>query len=152
MKCLASKGVFKTPKRKPTDLLGVRLELQEKERDLIEQTMLVGGITEIIKAMASMDIGTMYGWLNIAEAFGLVQTPIPTVADASEMAKAVSNWATDTALANEQARKDQVAETGGAPFNPVADRFSLQDDLNYAIFRFFGGSREEWEAAHSSSS
>jgi hypothetical protein len=128
-------------KRKPDQTITHRIELQTKERELIQDYMMFEQANKLISSLASMDIKTMYAWLNVAEALGLIATPIPTVTDLDDIAGAVGGWATNTALENEQRRQES-----GAPYNPVSDRFSLQDDLNYMIFRFFGGSREEWEA------
>ena len=131
-------------KRKPDQTITHRIELQTKERELIQDYMMFEQANKLIGSLASMDIKTMYAWLNVAEAFGLLNTPVPTVTDLDDIAGAVGGWATNTALENEQRRSQAVDETGGAPYNPIADKFSLQDDLNYMIFRFFGGSREEW--------
>ena len=122
-------------KRKPDQTITHRIELQTKERELIQDYMMFEQVNKLIASLASMDIKTMYAWLNVAEALGLVDTPIPTVTEFDEIAGAVGSWATNTAIANEQGRQEKQG-TG----------FSLQDDLNYIIFRFFGGSREEWEA------
>jgi hypothetical protein len=122
-------------KRKPDQTITHRIELQTKERELIQDYMMFEQVNKLISSLASMDIKTMYAWLNVAEALGLVDTPIPTVTDLDEIAGAVGSWATNTAIANEQGRQEKQGTS-----------FSLQDDLNYMIFRFFGGSREEWEA------
>jgi hypothetical protein len=131
-------------KRKPDQTITHRIELQTKERELIQDYMMFEQANKLIGSLASMDIKTMYAWLNVAEALGLLNTPVPTVTDLDDIAGAVGGWATNTALENEQRRQQAVDETGSAPYNPIADKFSLQDDLNYMIFRFFGGSREEW--------
>ena len=131
-------------KRKPDQTITHRIELQTKERELISDYVMFEQANKLIASLASMDIKTMYAWLNVAEAFGLLNTPIPTVTEFDDIAGAVGAWATNTALENEQRRQQAVDETGSAPYNPIADKFSLQDDLNYMIFRFFGGSREEW--------
>ena len=122
-------------KRKPDQTITHRIELQTKERELIQDYMMYEQANKLIASLASIDIKTMYAWLNVAEALGLVDTPIPTVTDLDEIAGAVGSWATNTAISNEQSRQERHGSG-----------FSLQDDLNYMIFRFFGGSREEWEA------
>ena len=132
-------------KRKPDQTITHRIELQTKERELIQDYMMFEQANKLISSLASMDIKTMYAWLNVAEALGIIDTPIPTVTNLDDIAGAVGGWATSTAVENEQKRQEAVDETGGAPYNPVADKFSLQDNLNYAIFRFFGGTKEEWE-------
>ena len=132
-------------KRKPDQTITHRIELQTKERELIQDYMMFEQANKLLSSLASMDIKTMYAWLNVAEALGLLNTPIPTVTDLDDIAGAVGGWATTTALENEQARQQTVEETGSAPYNPVADKFSIQGWVNYGIFRFFGGRKEEWE-------
>jgi len=122
-------------KRKPDQTITHRIELQSKERQLIEDYMMFEQGNKLIASLASMDIKTMYAWLNVAEALGILDTPIPTVTDLDDIAGSLGAWATQNALANEQARQDKHG-----------DKFSLQDNLNYMIFRFFGGKKEDWDA------
>jgi len=122
-------------KRKPDQTITHRIELQSKERELISDYMMFEQGNKLIASLASMDIKTMYAWLNVAEALGLLTTPIPTVTDLDDIAGAVGGWATSTAIENEQSRQEEEG-----------DKFSLQDNLNYMIFRFFGGKKEDWDA------
>ena len=91
---------------------------------------------KLIASLASMDIKTMYAWLNVLEAVGIVKTPIPTVTDADEIGAAIGSWA-----------DNQVAQAQGREDDPKRDAWGggLGDDFNYAIFRFLGGTKEEWE-------
>jgi hypothetical protein len=79
-------------KRKPDQVIVHRIEMQQKERELIEQAMMVNGATSIIKSIASMDIKTMYALLTILEGFGLIDTKIPTIGDGS-VEDAINTWA-----------------------------------------------------------
>ena len=79
-------------KRKPDQVIVHRIEMQQKERELIEQAMMVNGATSIIKSIASMDIKTMYALLTILEGFGLIDTKIPTIGDGS-IEDAINTWA-----------------------------------------------------------
>ena len=79
-------------KRKPDQVIVHRIEMQQKERDLIEQAMMLNGATSIIKSIASMDIKTMYALLTILEGFGLIDTKIPTIGDGS-IEDAINTWA-----------------------------------------------------------
>tara|TARA_Y100001938_G_scaffold135127_1_gene196427 strand:- start:1564 stop:1983 length:420 start_codon:yes stop_codon:yes gene_type:complete len=125
-------------KRKPDQTITHRIELQTKERELIQDYMMFEQANKLIRSLASMDIKTMYAWLNVAEALGILNTVIPTVADADSIAGSIGSWA-DATLADAQGRaSDEKGPAGGGGF-------SLQDDLNYMIFRFLGGTREEWE-------
>jgi hypothetical protein len=124
-------------KRKPDQTITHRIELQTKERELIQDYMMFEQANKLIASLASMDIKTMYAWLNVAEVMGILNTPIPTVADAENIAGSIGAWA-DATLANAQNRADDPKGPAGG------GGFSLQDDLNYMIFRFFGGTREEW--------
>ena len=126
-------------KRKPDQTITHRIELQTKERELIQDYIMFEQGNKLIASLASMDIKTMYAWLNVAEALGILDTPIPTVTDLDDIAGAVGAWA-DATLADAQGREDD-------PKGPAGGRgFSLQDDLNYMIFRFFGGKKEDWDA------
>ena len=79
-------------KRKPDQVIVHRIEMQQKERYLIEQAMMLNGATSIIKSIASMDIKTMYALLTILEGFGLIDTKIPTIGDGS-IEDAINTWA-----------------------------------------------------------
>jgi len=80
-------------KRAPDSLSSFRIELQEKERDLLEQYMYLDSITKMFTALTSMSYGELYAWVTILEAFDIVDTPIPTVADKDEIPAALSAWA-----------------------------------------------------------
>ena len=79
-------------KRKPDQVIVHRIEMQQKERELIEQAMMVNGATSIIKSITSMDIKTLYALLTILEGFGLIDTKIPTIGDGS-IEDAINTWA-----------------------------------------------------------
>lgn len=84
------------PKRKPDSVRVVRLELQETERQLLE-TAIYGEIVasnaaKIIQALASMDVKTLYAWITILETMGLLDTKIPTLADADDLMMAFGSW------------------------------------------------------------
>ena len=88
------------PKRKP-DGKGVivhRIEFQEKERDLIESYMLMQQTNKFIQSITQMILPELYGILNILELLGIVDTPIPTVADASEIPAAIHAWTTSSQI------------------------------------------------------
>ena len=79
-------------RRKPDQVIVHRIEMQQKERELIEQAMMVNGATSIIKSITSMDIKTLYALLTILEGFGLIDTKIPTIGDGS-IEDAINTWA-----------------------------------------------------------
>ena len=79
-------------KRKPDQVIVHRIEMQQKERELIEQAMIVNGATSIIKSIASMDVKTLYAILTILEAYDLIDTKIPTIGDGS-VEDAINAWA-----------------------------------------------------------
>ena len=107
-------------KRKPDNTQSIRIEMQTKERELLEQAILGQQVTTVIDAMAKMDIMTMYGWLTILEAFGIIDTPIPTITDLmndpeqsaqAATAGAMSNWA-QTRRENREAAGQGPSATG----------------------------------------
>jgi hypothetical protein len=74
-------------KRKPSLEGGVlvhRIELQQKEREMLEFGLLMENANKLLQTMAGMSPETMYAWLTVAEAFGIVDTPIPTLGDYPE--------------------------------------------------------------------
>ena len=102
-------------KRKPNQLHGIRIEFQQHERDLIEQyaTMKVGAdfIASLFDSLTKMPIENMYAVLTLAEAFGWVDTPIPTITDAGEMAAAFVSWVKNL--------QDWGGETEAPPDDPA---------------------------------
>tara|TARA_Y100000361_G_scaffold152550_1_gene172291 strand:+ start:183 stop:608 length:426 start_codon:yes stop_codon:yes gene_type:complete len=71
-------------KRKPSEVFVHRIELQQKEREVLELGLMMDNANKLLKTMASISPETMYAWLTVAEAFGLVDTPIPTLGDYPE--------------------------------------------------------------------
>lgn len=70
-------------KRKPDSVRVIRFELQDKERELVEQAIFANATSSIIDSMSKMDITTGYMWLTVLEGLGLVNTPVPTIGDGS---------------------------------------------------------------------
>lgn len=103
-------------KRKPDQTITHRIEFQAKERELISDYMMFEQANKLISSVTSMignmSIEQMYGWLTLAEAMGWLDTPIPTITDADEMAAAFAAWATGlNAEREEEARqRDEYAE------------------------------------------
>ena len=71
-------------KRKPTDVIVHRIELQQKERDMLEFGLLMKNANQLLETMSQVKPEALYAWLTLAEAFGLVKTPIPTLGDLPE--------------------------------------------------------------------
>ena len=86
-------------KAKPSKLHGIRIELQQHERDLLEQDILLRSSSKlagsIFHSLTQMPPQNMYAWLTVLEAFGLVDTPIPTLGDLDEYVNALKTWADD---------------------------------------------------------
>lgn len=105
-------------KRKPDQVIVHRIEMQQKERELIEQAMMINGATSIIKSITSMDIKTLYALLTILEGFGLINTPIPTIGDGT-IQDAINAWARNTQASREAQREAQATDPawhGNAPW------------------------------------
>jgi len=94
-------------KRKVDKLHGIRIEIQDKERDLIETQIYLDFAAKIVDSLSKMKIETLYAYLTILEAFDLVDTPIPTISDASEIAAAFVAWAKNGSANREKIRKEQ---------------------------------------------
>lgn len=74
------------PKSKPDKVIVHRIELQQTERDLLEIALLgnatgniIAGLMPLITTLA--DPVKLYGFLTLLELTGLVDTPVPSVAD-----------------------------------------------------------------------
>jgi hypothetical protein len=114
-------------RRKPDQVIVHRIEMQQKERELIEQAMMVNGATSIIKSLASMDIKTLYALLTIIEGLGIINTPIPTIGDGT-IADALNAWAKNGREIREQREK----ETGAAAARP--EWVQKSDNWLYSMF------------------
>ena len=111
-------------KRKVDQLMGIRIEIQDKERDLIESQMYLDFAAKVINSLSQMKIETLYAYLTLLEAFDLIDTPIPTISDASEIAAAFVSWAKNGSANRQREReeKEQAAQ------NTVV---SVPDEQNY---------------------
>ena len=107
-------------KRKVESITGIRIELQDKERQIVEDfaNMKIASdlAASVFDSLTKMPIENMYAMLTLAEALGWVDTPIPTISDASEIASAFVSWATNyreqknREKEEEQARKEAWQE------------------------------------------
>ena len=77
------------PKRKPTQVITHRIELQQSERDLLESALIGNGMIRTVDALAPVftafaDPVKLYGLLTLLEAMGVLDTPVPTLIDAED--------------------------------------------------------------------
>lgn len=100
-------------KRKPSKLLGIRLELQEHERDLLEQDILLRNSSKlagtIFHSLTQMPPQNMYAWLTVMEALGWIDTPIPTLGDLDEYVNAIKTWADNKKREREERKEAERA-------------------------------------------
>ena len=97
-------------KRKP-DGKGVivhRIELQTKEREMIEQYMFMQQGNKLIQSITQLKLPELYGILNLLELFGLIDTPIPTVADVDEIPAAIHAWVSGTKVNPQTGETEKV--------------------------------------------
>lgn len=96
-------------KAKPSKLHGIRIELQQHERDLLEQDILLRSSSKlagsIFHSLTQMPPQNMYAWLTVLEAFDLVDTPIPTLGDLDEVLNALKTWADDRRRRKEEEKQ-----------------------------------------------
>ena len=103
-------------KRKPDQTIVHRIEMQSKEREMLQDYLVMDQANKLISSVTSMignmSIEQMYGWLTLAEAMGWLDTPIPTITDADEMAAAFVAWATGIGASRKEEAKqrDEYAE------------------------------------------
>jgi len=77
------------PKRRPTQVITHRIELQQSERDLLEAALIGNGMIRTVDALAPVfttfaDPVKLYGLLTLLEAAGVIDTPVPTLIDAED--------------------------------------------------------------------
>ena len=94
-------------KRKPERVVVHRIELQTKERELIEQYMYMQQANRLVETISQIKLPEMYALLNFLELAGLISTPIPTVADVDEIGAAIHAWTT-TAKTNPETRETET--------------------------------------------
>jgi small-conductance mechanosensitive channel len=119
-------------KAKPSKLHGIRIELQQHERDLLEQDILLRSSSKlagsIFHSLTQMPPQNMYAWLTVLEAFGLVDTPIPTLGDLDEYVNAIKTWADDRKRRKEEEKQmNQAARDAEA----VRQREEASSNQNY---------------------
>jgi len=71
-------------KRKPDKVVVHRIEIQQFERELLKDAMILQNANSLLHTMAQMKPETLYAWLTLAEGLGLLDTPIPTLGDYPE--------------------------------------------------------------------
>jgi hypothetical protein len=95
-------------KRKPQKVVVHRIELQTKERELIEQYMYMQQGNKLIQSITQLKLPELYGILNLLELFGLIDTPIPTISDVDEIPSAIRSWVETTRINPETGEKETV--------------------------------------------
>jgi len=109
-------------KRKPERVVVHRIELQTKERELIEQYIYMQQANRLVNTITQIDVGQLYALLNFLELAGIIDTPIPTITSADEILPAIHAWTT-TAKTN--------PETG------ETETVLLQDRINSFLAQVF---------------
>ena len=71
-------------KRKPDKVVVHRIEIQQFERELLKDAMILQNANSLLNTMAKVKPETLYAWLTLAEGLGLLDTPIPTLGDYPE--------------------------------------------------------------------
>jgi hypothetical protein len=71
-------------KRKPDKVVVHRIEIQQFERELLKDAMILQNANSLLNTMAQMKPEVLYAWLTLAEGLGLLDTPIPTLGDYPE--------------------------------------------------------------------
>ena len=95
-------------KRKPEKVVVHRIEMQQKERELIERYMYMEQGNKLIQSITQMKLPELYGILNLLELLGIVDTPIPTVSDDSEIPSAIHAWVSTSKINPETGQRETV--------------------------------------------
>jgi hypothetical protein len=88
-------------------LNGIRFELQEKERELVEQAIVFNSFNSIVSSLTQMPPSHILAWITAADALGLIDTVIPATKD--EILNALKTVGEDTKLS----RLEKFARTAG---------------------------------------
>jgi len=83
------------PKSRPSKVIVHRIELQQFERDLLEQIVIGNGAIRLVDSLVPLvttlaDPVRLYGLLTLLESLGVLDTPVPTLVDASDDLEAAS--------------------------------------------------------------
>lgn len=70
----------------------------------------------------------MYAWLTVLEAFGLVDTPIPTLGDVDEYVNGIKTWAEDRKRRKEEQKAEEKA---GRDAEAARQREEANQNENY---------------------
>ena len=71
-------------KRKPDRVVVHRIEMQQHERELLKDAMILQNANSLLESMSRVQPETLYAWLTLFEGLGLLDTPIPTLGDYPE--------------------------------------------------------------------
>ena len=69
-------------KRKPDKVVVHRIEMQSKERDLLESYIYLEQTNKLLSTLLLMEPKVMYMWITVLEGLGVIDTAIPTLSDA----------------------------------------------------------------------
>ena len=69
-------------KRKPDKVVVHRIEMQSKERDLLESYIYLEQTNKLLSTLLLMEPKVMYMWITVFEGLGVIDTAIPTLSDA----------------------------------------------------------------------
>ena len=100
----------------------MRIELQDKERDLLESYIMANAATSAFKSILSLTPTQMYAWITVAEGLGLIDTPVPTLGDGT------IEDAIRSIMAGFKAQKDAVTGEGVGPMG-----MTMREMLTYYL-------------------
>lgn len=118
-------------KRKPDKVVVHRIEIQQFERDLLKDALILQNANSLLSSMSQVKPETLYAWLTLFEALGILNTPIPTLGDYPE------NGILNALKSMSQQRREEIeqrAEERGEELNWIERNLSDQA----IMARFFG--------------
>lgn len=87
--------------------------MQQHERQLLTDAMVLQNANSLLESMSRVKPETLYAWLTLAEAFGLLDTPIPTLGDLPE--NGILNAFKSMSQQNYEEIERRKTEEGDAP-------------------------------------
>jgi len=101
-------------RKKIDKLSGFRIELQQKERELVEQAIYTNAGTSVIQSLTQMPPMNILSWMIVLDMLGIIETEIPTTSD--EIINSINTVAKNHKLTKAQRAEGAVRQFSGINF------------------------------------
>lgn len=101
-------------RKKIDKLSGFRIELQQKERELVEQAIYMNAGTSVIQSLTQMPPMNILSWLIVLDMLGIIDSEIPTTSD--EIINSINTVAKNQKLSKSQRLEGAFKQLSGLNF------------------------------------